>query len=233
MPSTTGVCLAKLLRYNRRTGSRFSHQAFKPSLIGGRWTGRASAPRGCINDQFGFRRSNCCNKSKYFCTKLLFWCYNSSGFYFSLPPIDRLYDHTGEGARLSRWALWLYAAVDSSVLFDLRCVAVLHQRERGQKLRSAVQVPNAPNLRVTIPHTCTHRGERCCVDVGLRREIYTSCILTIIIFRPAGWDNMKKINILYENMQSCKPDDCYNDIIAQPPSRKVGNFTTKKSRSNY
>lgn len=38
---------------------------------------------------------------------------------------------------------------------------------------------------------------------------------------PAGWDNMKKINILYENMQSCKPDDYYNDIIAQPPSRKT------------
>lgn len=38
---------------------------------------------------------------------------------------------------------------------------------------------------------------------------------------PAGWDNMKKINILYENMQSCKPDDDYNDIIAQPPSRKT------------
>lgn len=38
---------------------------------------------------------------------------------------------------------------------------------------------------------------------------------------PAGWDNMKKINILYENMQACKPDDDYNDNIAQPPSRKT------------
>uniref|UniRef100_A0A182MZP3 Dynein light intermediate chain n=1 Tax=Anopheles dirus TaxID=7168 RepID=A0A182MZP3_9DIPT len=38
---------------------------------------------------------------------------------------------------------------------------------------------------------------------------------------PAGWDNMKKISILHENMQSCKPDDYYNDIIAQPPSRKT------------
>lgn len=46
------------------------------------------------------------------------------------------------------------------------------------------------------------------------------------IFRPAGWDNMKKINILYENMQSCKPDDYYNDIIAQPPSRKVASSIT-------
>lgn len=37
---------------------------------------------------------------------------------------------------------------------------------------------------------------------------------------PGGWDNMKKISILYENIQSCKPDDYYNDIIAAPPSRK-------------
>ncbi|XP_034947718.1 cytoplasmic dynein 1 light intermediate chain 1 isoform X2 [Chelonus insularis] len=33
---------------------------------------------------------------------------------------------------------------------------------------------------------------------------------------PAGWDNMKKIGILYENLQSMKPDDYYSDIIAQP-----------------
>lgn len=38
---------------------------------------------------------------------------------------------------------------------------------------------------------------------------------------PAGWDNLKKISILYENMHSCKPDDYYTDIIAQPPSRKT------------
>lgn len=46
-------------------------------------------------------------------------------------------------------------------------------------------------------------------------------ISTVIIFRPAGWDNQKKISILYENMQSCRPEDLYNDIIAQPPSRKT------------
>lgn len=40
-------------------------------------------------------------------------------------------------------------------------------------------------------------------------------------FRPAGWDNQKKISILYENMHACKPEDYYNDIIAQPPSRKA------------
>lgn len=40
-------------------------------------------------------------------------------------------------------------------------------------------------------------------------------------FRPAGWDNQKKISILYENMHSCRAEDLYNDIIAQPPSRKT------------
>ncbi|PZC80286.1 hypothetical protein B5X24_HaOG214985 [Helicoverpa armigera] len=39
---------------------------------------------------------------------------------------------------------------------------------------------------------------------------------------PAGWDSMKKISILYENMQSCKPDDYYRDVIVQPVIRKSG-----------
>ncbi|XP_045511723.1 cytoplasmic dynein 1 light intermediate chain 2 [Colias croceus] len=39
---------------------------------------------------------------------------------------------------------------------------------------------------------------------------------------PAGWDSMKKISILYENMQTCKPDDYYRDVIVQPASRKSG-----------
>ncbi|XP_008555754.1 cytoplasmic dynein 1 light intermediate chain 2 isoform X1 [Microplitis demolitor] len=33
---------------------------------------------------------------------------------------------------------------------------------------------------------------------------------------PAGWDNIKKICILHENLQSMKPDDYYRDVIAQP-----------------
>ena len=40
-------------------------------------------------------------------------------------------------------------------------------------------------------------------------------------YSPAGWDNLKKISILYENMHACKADDYYSDIIAQPPSRKT------------
>jgi hypothetical protein len=38
---------------------------------------------------------------------------------------------------------------------------------------------------------------------------------------PSGWDNMKKISILYENLQSMKPDDYYRDVIVQPVLRKV------------
>lgn len=41
------------------------------------------------------------------------------------------------------------------------------------------------------------------------------------VFIPAGWDNMKKISILYENMHSCKPEDYYRDIIVQPITRKA------------
>ncbi|XP_034252337.1 cytoplasmic dynein 1 light intermediate chain 2 isoform X1 [Thrips palmi] len=37
---------------------------------------------------------------------------------------------------------------------------------------------------------------------------------------PSGWDNKKKISILYENMQSMKPDDYYRDVITQPGARK-------------
>ena len=42
-----------------------------------------------------------------------------------------------------------------------------------------------------------------------------------LINSPAGWDNDKKISILYENLQSMKPDDDYSDIISRPTTRKV------------
>ncbi|CAG9829970.1 unnamed protein product [Diabrotica balteata] len=48
------------------------------------------------------------------------------------------------------------------------------------------------------------------------------------VFIPAGWDNMKKINILYENNKhSCKPDDYYRDVIVQPVTRKTINRETE------
>lgn len=38
---------------------------------------------------------------------------------------------------------------------------------------------------------------------------------------PAGWDNLNKISILYENMHSCKAEDYYTDVIAPPQQRKT------------
>ncbi len=40
-------------------------------------------------------------------------------------------------------------------------------------------------------------------------------------FSPCGWDNEKKISILYENMTSMKPEDLYEDVIVKPVVRKV------------
>ncbi|KAK4302662.1 hypothetical protein Pmani_025263 [Petrolisthes manimaculis] len=42
------------------------------------------------------------------------------------------------------------------------------------------------------------------------------------VFIPAGWDNDKKIAILYENMHTMSPDDYYTDVIVKPPvARKM------------
>jgi len=43
------------------------------------------------------------------------------------------------------------------------------------------------------------------------------------VFIPAGWDNDKKIAILYENMHSVRPDQYYTDVIARPMiTRRAG-----------
>uniref|UniRef100_A0AAY4A8X1 Dynein light intermediate chain n=1 Tax=Denticeps clupeoides TaxID=299321 RepID=A0AAY4A8X1_9TELE len=41
------------------------------------------------------------------------------------------------------------------------------------------------------------------------------------VFIPSGWDNEKKIAILYENFQTLRIDDNFEDIIVTPPTRKV------------
>lgn len=42
------------------------------------------------------------------------------------------------------------------------------------------------------------------------------------IFIPSGWDNEKKISILYENFNKVKSDDRYSDVIPKPfPRRSV------------
>jgi hypothetical protein len=33
----------------------------------------------------------------------------------------------------------------------------------------------------------------------------------VLCFSPAGWDNEKKISILFENLHNMKPDDSYED----------------------
>jgi len=43
----------------------------------------------------------------------------------------------------------------------------------------------------------------------------------VLCFRPAGWDSMKKISILYDNMQTIRPDEFYNSIITKVNTRKV------------
>ncbi|XP_070193034.1 cytoplasmic dynein 1 light intermediate chain 2-like isoform X2 [Littorina saxatilis] len=40
------------------------------------------------------------------------------------------------------------------------------------------------------------------------------------VFVPCGWDNDKKISILYENMASVKPEDSLEDVIVKPVLRK-------------
>lgn len=49
-------------------------------------------------------------------------------------------------------------------------------------------------------------------------KLTNQCLLT---FRPAGWDNEKKIAILHENFTTVKPEDAYEDFIVKPPVRKV------------
>lgn len=40
------------------------------------------------------------------------------------------------------------------------------------------------------------------------------------VFIPTGWDNEKKISILYENLSSIKPNDAYEDHIKKPLLRR-------------
>lgn len=44
------------------------------------------------------------------------------------------------------------------------------------------------------------------------------------VFIPTGWDNEKKIAILYENIQSFSPDDDFNDIITVPVNTNVSDI---------
>ena len=39
--------------------------------------------------------------------------------------------------------------------------------------------------------------------------------------RPSGWDNEKKISILYEHMKSINPEDPFDSIIMTPKTSQV------------
>lgn len=53
---------------------------------------------------------------------------------------------------------------------------------------------------------------------GLPFESKASVVDRDAIFVPAGWDNQKKISILYDNIRSANPDDDYTDVIVEPTS---------------
>lgn len=42
-----------------------------------------------------------------------------------------------------------------------------------------------------------------------------------MFFSPAGWDSVKKINILSEHLKVILPDDAFDDHIVKPQLRKV------------
>ena len=67
----------------------------------------------------------------------------------------------------------------------------------------------------------------------LLQTYMSTCLLShrcLLHFSPAGWDNTKKISILFENMTSMKPDDAYGRVISRPSTHKV---TSPFRQSNY
>lgn len=65
-------------------------------------------------------------------------------------------------------------------------------------------------------------------DISLFIFIYIYIYIYIILCfcgslssSPSGWDNEKKVSILYENFQSLKREDKFEEVIIQPPVRKV------------
>ena len=57
------------------------------------------------------------------------------------------------------------------------------------------------------------------------QETFNCALISLLFLKysPAGWDNEKKIAILYENMHSIRPDQYYTDVIAKPMVRKSTN----------
>ena len=46
-------------------------------------------------------------------------------------------------------------------------------------------------------------------------------IIFLYFHSPAGWDSVKKINILSEHLKNIQADDAFDDHIVKPQLRKV------------
>ena len=106
-------------------------------------------------------------------------------------------------------------------------VSSIHQRKRT---RTVICCINILRIGYTLyhlghQHWSSRRTQYLCKDIltfPIKDSSLYLCTSICVISRPAGWDNMKKISILYENLQSMKANDYYRDVIAQPAiNRKV------------
>ena len=99
-------------------------------------------------------------------------------------------------------------------------VTVLHVREGKQELPVAIQVSDTHHLWISFCRTSLCGGERRCLYVSVCRNFLESIFL-FVFNSPAGWDNEKKVSILYEGLTSMKHTDKFNDIIRPPLTRNV------------
>lgn len=66
----------------------------------------------------------------------------------------------------------------------------------------------------------TYFAKQCCViDLFFLSE--SEKIIFLYFHSPAGWDSVKKINILSEHLKNIQADDAFDDHIVKPQLRKV------------
>ena len=66
----------------------------------------------------------------------------------------------------------------------------------------------------------TYFAKQCCViDLFFLSE--SEKIILLYFHSPAGWDSVKKINILSEHLKNIQADDAFDDHIVKPQLRKV------------
>lgn len=99
-------------------------------------------------------------------------------------------------------------------------------------------LPQAPSQRQQLQtRSCgkkSHLGVlanlECALTCAVRQPQEEQINAYLFAFRPAGWDNEKKIAILHENFTTVKPEDAYEDFIVKPPVRKVPRSVTLSYR---